>query len=131
MTDVRLGDVYDVDDDLLLMLPENERSFYASRPFVVLNDIGNDQANWPVVLGCPISSSARSTTAFCIRLLAGEAGMDRASWIRVAALQPMEKADLVPSCHRGRLPPRRLAEVRGSILYYLGLKIPSPGGGAT
>ncbi|WP_428122584.1 type II toxin-antitoxin system PemK/MazF family toxin [Candidatus Poriferisodalis sp.] len=106
------------------MLPESDRSLHASRPFVVLNDIGNDQPNWPVVMGCPISSSAKSTTAFCIQLQSGVAGMQKTSWVRTPALQPLEKSDLLPSRWRGRLPARLLAEVRGSILYYLGLKIP-------
>ena len=126
MLDIRLGDVYDVDDDLIRMLPEGDRSLHVSRPFVVLNDTGNDQPNWPVVMGCPISSSVESTTAFCVRLHNGEAGMDRTSWVRTVALQPLEKSDLSPSRWRGRLPAERLAEVRGSILFYLGLKINAP-----
>ncbi|WP_420438269.1 type II toxin-antitoxin system PemK/MazF family toxin [Candidatus Poriferisodalis sp.] len=125
MSHIRLGDVYDIDDDLIRMLPEGDRSFHASRPFVVLNDIGNDQQHWPVVMGCPISSSAKSTTAFCVQLQSGEAGMNKTSWIRVAALQPLEKSDLAPSRWRGRLPAQRLAEVRGNLLFYLGLRIPS------
>lgn len=126
MPQIRLGDVYDVYDDLIRMLPEGDRSLHASRPFVVLNDTGNDHPNWPVVMGCPISSSARSATAFCVQLHIGEAGMDKASWVRIAALQPLEKSDLAPSRWRGRLPAERLAAVRGSILFYLGLKLDSP-----
>ncbi|MXW41515.1 MAG: type II toxin-antitoxin system PemK/MazF family toxin [Acidimicrobiia bacterium] len=94
--DIIAGGVYYVADDKLTLLPESKRTKHEERrPFVVISgQTQNNDSGWPLVLGCPISSSTTQRTRFCIKLFQGEANLSKKSWIRVPAIQPLSKGDL-------------------------------------
>ena len=52
-----MGEVYDIRDDMLQMPPDNDRVYYQTRPFVVMNAEGDDQAGWDVLSGGRLTSS--------------------------------------------------------------------------
>ncbi|MCY3608658.1 MAG: type II toxin-antitoxin system PemK/MazF family toxin [Acidimicrobiaceae bacterium] len=121
---VNIGDVFLVADRLLNLPPEGDRKVYPDtqpRPFVVLSFLNGPNPDLPTVLGCPISSETTRWTPLCVKLGAGEAGLNRKSWIRIPALQPVAKTDLPPSKMLGRLPQDKLEVAQKRILVYLGL----------
>lgn len=113
--------IYLVSDRNLTLPPEQERHLHdARRPFLILSgSITNSNKEWPIVLGCPISSSTKCQTRFDVKLAANEAGVDKKCWIRIPALQPLSKDDLED--RTGVLPAPRLEEVQTRVLEYLGL----------
>ena len=116
-----LGGIYLVDDAQLQLPPANRRLVHPDpRPFVVLSGPEvNRNDGWPLVMGCPTSSQTQWRTSFCVEIAAGEFNVDRKTWIRVPALQPLEKALLG---HRiGVLDAERLELVQSRIADYLGM----------
>lgn len=90
------------------------------RPFVVLSGVDfNNDRDWLVVLGCPMSSSTTFRTDLCVRLNAGVANVSKKCWIRVPALQPIPKTALEDLT--GTLPADKLKELEMRVLQYLGL----------
>jgi len=119
---IQVGGVYLVQDSVLTLPPESSREVHTTRrPFVVLSgDRTNQDPAWPVVLGCPLSSSTTWKTEFCIQLSAAEAG--KKTWVRVPAIQPLLKdhlEDLTFTLDSGRV-----EEVRASLLDYVGALSP-------
>lgn len=121
MPALETGGVYLVADARLTLLPEEERQVHDERRrFVILSGSEtNLDDSWPVVFGCPISSSTRFKTQFDVKLAAGEAGATKKCWIRIPAAQPLLKSDLEDLT--GKLDGARLQEVQARILQYLGL----------
>ena len=70
-------------------------------------------------MGCPTSSQTTWRSPYCVKIAAGEFGSDRKTWIRVPALQPLEKALLGPRL--GLLDGERLELVQSRIADYLGM----------
>jgi len=121
MTSVVIGGLYLVADSKLTLPPEEKRQIHNERrPFLVLSGSQtNSDAQWPVVLGCPVSASTLYKTRFDVKLAAHEAGTIKKCWIRVPAVQPLLKTDLEDLT--GTLTQDRLEEVQGRLLTYLGL----------
>ena len=121
MPEVRTGDVYLVRDERISLLPDSDRNIHSERrPFVILsNNQKNSQQNWPVVLGCPISSSTKYRTEYDFKLGHGEAGVTKKCWITVPALQRLLKEDLEDK--QGALDASQLEEVQAAVLDYMGL----------
>lgn len=115
------GGVYLVADNALSLPPNSAREYHdARRPFVVVSGQEyNDNPAWPLVLGCPMSSSTRQKTEFCVKLAAGEANCIKKTWIRVPAIQPLEKKAL--GDYTGPLPDEKLELLRAKVLQYMGL----------
>ena len=113
------GGVYYVADDKLALPPESKRTRHEERrPFVVISgQTQNSDSRWPLVLGCPISSSTTQRTRFCIKLSQGEANLSKKSWIRVPAIQPLDKGDL--GDFLGTLPEITAENLMASILKYM------------
>lgn len=91
------GGVYLVPDDILILLPSQFRKLLHSgrRYFLVLSgDATNEDLEWPIVSGCPISSQKSWRTKFDVQLGAGESGVQKKCWVRVPALQSIEKQHL-------------------------------------
>jgi mRNA-degrading endonuclease toxin of MazEF toxin-antitoxin module len=116
---IRAG-IYLVSDDKLVMLPRVVRRFlHDHRFFVVLNgDATNSQSDWPTVSGCPISSQTRLKTRFDVKLAAGEGGVTKKCWVRIPAIQSIEKADLWQ--FTGTLDPAKLEQIDAALFDYLG-----------
>lgn len=116
-----LGGIYLVDDSALQLPPAGKRLIHTEpRPFVVLSGPeSNRNDGWPLVLGCPTSSQTSWRTAFCVKVAAGEFNVDRKTWIRVPALQPLEKTLL--GTRIGVLDAPRLELVQSRIMDYMGL----------
>jgi mRNA-degrading endonuclease toxin of MazEF toxin-antitoxin module len=115
------GGVYLVPDDVMILLPAQLRKVLHAgrRYFVVLSgDETNEDTEWPVVSGCPISSSTTLKTKFDVQLGAGEAGVQKKCWVRVPALQSIEKKHLED--FTGLLDPARLQQIDVSLFWYLG-----------
>jgi mRNA-degrading endonuclease toxin of MazEF toxin-antitoxin module len=115
------GGVYLVPDDILILLPSQLRKLIHTgrRHFVVLSgDETNSDTKWPLVSGCPISSQTKWKTKFDIALGAGEAGVQKKCWVRVPALQSIEKQHLED--FTGHLDPARLEQIDVSLFWYLG-----------
>lgn len=113
------GGVYYVADDKLALPPESKRTRHEERrSFVVVSgQPQNNDSRWPLVLGCPISSSTTHRTRFCIKLSQGEANLGKKSWIRVPAIQPLDKGDLEDLL--GTLPDEVAKKLIASILSYM------------
>lgn len=116
-----VGGIYLVADSSLQLPPAAKRNVHAERrPFIVLSGPEwNRNDGWPLVLGCPLSSQTHWKTALCVKISAGEFGMDRKTWVRVPALQPLEKAQLEDRI--GVLDGERLEIVQSRVVEYLGL----------
>lgn len=115
------GGVYLVADDTISLPPDSAREYHDERrPFVIVSgQESNDNPAWPLVLGCPMSSSTTHKTQFCVKLAAGEANCPKKTWIRVPAIQPLEKKAL--GDHTGPLPDEKLELLRARVLQYMGL----------
>ncbi|BDB45383.1 hypothetical protein Mkiyose1665_36730 [Mycobacterium kiyosense] len=115
------GGVYFVPDDILILLPSQLRRVIHTgrRYFVVLSgDETNSDGDWPIVSGCPISSQTKWKTKFDVALGSGEAGVQKKCWVRVPALQSIEKQHLED--FTGHLDPARLDQIDVSLFSYLG-----------
>lgn len=115
------GGVYLVADDAISLPPDSAREYHDERrPFVIVSgQESNDNPAWPLVLGCPMSSSTGQKTEFCVKLAAGEANCTKKAWIRVPAIQPLEKKAL--GDYTGPLPDEKLELLRAKVLQYMGL----------
>lgn len=116
-----LGGVYWVRDDLLVLIPAKERSVQHDRRMVVVvsGSETNASSEWPFILACPISGSTKFRTRYCVKLAQGEGNVDKKSWVRVPAVQPLEKATLQDLV--GYLPGSRLTEIQTRLVEYMGL----------
>lgn len=121
MPPIVVGGLYLVADQKVDLLPAKQRTLHQERRrFVVLsgNDTNSDP-EWPSVLGAPLSSSTRYKTPFDVALAAGEAGAKKKCWIRIPALQPLQKSDLED--FTGELGKERLAEAQVRVFQYMGM----------
>lgn len=116
-----LGGIYLVEDEELQLPPEGKRLVHRERrPFLVLSGPEtNRNDSWPLVLGCPLSSQTSWKTVFCVRISANEFGMSKKTWVRIPALQPIEKSALQDRI--GLLDETRLDEVRSRVVDYMGM----------
>lgn len=115
------GGVYLVPDDITVLLPSQLRKVLHTgrRYFVVLSgDATNNDDDWPIVSGCPISSQTKWKTKFDVQLGAGEGGVQKKCWVRVPALQSIEKQHLED--FTGHLDPARIEQIDASVFWYLG-----------
>ena len=121
MPQLSAGGVYFVKDELITLLPEEDREAHEERrPVVVLSGSKtNDDAVWRTVLCCPISGSTSRKTAYCVALAYGEANMTKKCWIRVPAIQPLMKDHLED--YVGALPPEKLRLLHLRLVQYMGL----------
>lgn len=112
------GGIYLVQDELVTLLPRDDRDLHESRPVIVLssNEM-NNQSVWPVVLVVPTSSQPDRATPFCVEIQRGQGNFDRRTWARVPAVQPMEKAELTR--FQGPLPGPVLNEILGRLADYI------------
>lgn len=115
------GGIYLVDDRVINLPPEDNRNFHTTRrSFVVLSGPdANSDPQWPIVFGCPLSSSTSWRSRFDVKLSAGEGNVSKKVWVRVAQAQPIRKIDLQD--HTGVLPGVRLEEVHTRLFWYMGL----------
>jgi mRNA-degrading endonuclease toxin of MazEF toxin-antitoxin module len=120
------GGIYLVPDDVLVLLPSQLRKLIHSgrRYFVVLSgDETNEDDGWPIVTGCPVSGQTSWKTKFDVQLGSGEGGVQKKCWVRVPALQSIEKNHLQD--FTGLLDPARIEQIDASIFWYLG-QLPAP-----
>jgi mRNA-degrading endonuclease toxin of MazEF toxin-antitoxin module len=118
---VIIGGVYLIKDELIRLLPEEKREVHVTRrPAVVISGPAtNGEAEWPVVLVCPISGSTTHRTRYDVQLAAGQGGATKKCWIRVPAVQPLLKTHLQDRA--GILDERLLSQVQARLAQYLGL----------
>lgn len=120
LTVIQRGMIFNVSDGKLTLPPEHLRgqAHESSRPFVILsNNTKNVDPSFPIVMGCPISSSTTYRTQYDVKLSAGEGNLRKKSWARIPALQPIAKCDL--SDRLGQLDSDRLLDIDASIAEYL------------
>lgn len=67
----------------------------------------------------PYLFSTGRRTRFCVKLADGEANVSKKCWIRIPAVQPMEKGHVQD--HTGVMSEQRLHEVQARLVEYLGL----------
>lgn len=117
----RKGQVWQVPDHLLRLHPQAKRTeVHPTRPFLILSgDESNEDAAYPLVLGCPLSSQQDLKTYFCVRVGQGDGNLSKKSWVRVPLIQAFEKEHL--DTMLGNLSAERLAEVEVSLFQYMGL----------
>lgn len=118
----RKGQIYNVADRHLQLPPATQRGepHATARPFLVLSgNKTNSDNDFPLVLGCPISTSRRFTTEFCVQFGAGEGGLQKKSWVRVVAIQPLDISLLGDKL--GELTLEQVAEVEESLFAYMGI----------
>lgn len=121
MPPVVIGGIYLVRDDRILLVPRDDRpATYERRPVLVVSGPEtNSDTSWEFVLVCPVSSSTNRKTKFCVKLAAGEGNLTKKAWVRVPAVQPMEKAHLED--HTGIIPEDKVEAVHARIVEYMGL----------
>jgi mRNA-degrading endonuclease toxin of MazEF toxin-antitoxin module len=113
-----IGGLYYVKDEYLTLPPESDRTIHSERrPVVVLSGPEtNSSLDWPFVLCCPISGETSRKTQFCVKLSAVEAA-GKKCWVRVPAIQPLEKIQLED--HIQTLNEDKLELIRARLLQYL------------
>ncbi|OSC38745.1 type II toxin-antitoxin system PemK/MazF family toxin [Mycobacterium decipiens] len=119
LTPIR-GGIYLIPDEAVVLLPKVvKRRLHKHRYFVVLSgDTTNNDAKWPLVSGCPLSGETTLKTRFDIKLGQGEGGVEKKCWVRIPALQSIEKADLWQ--FTGTLDPPKVAQIDAALFDYLG-----------
>lgn len=114
------GGVYVVDDNALSLPPNDNRTYHQSRPLIVISgSTTNSDPNWPTALVVPTSSSTQMRTRFCVKLGHGEGGLDRKTWARVPAAQPLMKSELTTNL--GIISGVLLEEIHARLLEFMGL----------
>lgn len=115
------GGLYYVADDGLTLPPNDDRYLHERRPVVIVSGRStNNDPDWPVVLVVPTSSSTKRKTRVCVTLNHGDGNLDKKTWARVAALQPILKTDLQDRI--GVLNADKLAEVLVRVFKYMDLE---------
>lgn len=115
----RRGGVYYVKDALITLLPREGREPHKERRTVIVlssNEMNNN-TEWLSVLAVPTSSEPTRVTPFCVEIPKGEGHLNKQTWARVPAVQPLEKADLQDFI--GDLPTPRLNEILSSLGAYI------------
>ncbi|WP_167097134.1 type II toxin-antitoxin system PemK/MazF family toxin [Mycobacterium sp. DL592] len=86
-----------------------------ARYFVVLSNREVCQsAEWHYVVGCPTSTDPNHVTEYCVEAPRGSGNLPEDCWIRVPAIQPLDKSVLFGGDFCGELkgdPRKRLEEV--------------------
>jgi len=118
---VRRGYIYQVNDAVLRLPPEEQRQVHNERrPFLVFSgDTINSDATFQVVSGFPISSSTTYRTEFDVKLATGDGNVSKKCWVRVHALQPILKTDL-QDCTGKRLSDTLLEQIEAQLFRFLG-----------
>jgi mRNA-degrading endonuclease toxin of MazEF toxin-antitoxin module len=120
-TPVYAGGIYLVKDDLLRLIPSEERQVHITRrPLVVVSGPEtNSDLSWPFVLACPLSTSTTRRTRFDVELAAGQGNLTKKTWVRIPAVQPFMKRDLQD--HSGILEARLIEQIHTRLVQYMGL----------
>lgn len=121
MEPVVVGGIYFVRDDHIRLVPRDDRpATYERRPVLVISGPEtNSDTSWEFVLVCLVSSSTSRKTKFCVKIAAGDGNLSKKAWVRVPAVQPMEKSHLED--HTGIIPEDRLEAVQARLVEYMGL----------
>jgi mRNA-degrading endonuclease toxin of MazEF toxin-antitoxin module len=105
-------------DHSVKLPPETNRTEHPRRPVVVLSrDVNNADAEWPVFLGCPISSQGYATE-FDVKVVAGAGGLARKGWVRVALAQPFSKTDAMERV--GQFDANTMEQIVARLLNFIG-----------
>lgn len=124
MLTVTRGAIFMIPDGALTLPPESLRGevHKERRPFVILtNNESILDPNFPIVTGCPISSSTNFRTSFDVKLPAGEGGVVKKCWVRIPAIQPLAKSVVLTQDMCGTLSPAYLEAIDVAIAEYLNL----------
>lgn len=118
------GGVFWLSETKIRLLPEELRTnVHDSRPFLVLSlDAKNTDIDWPVVIGCPISTASSWVSPYDVEIdgeVSKQYGLDKRSWIRISALQPVEKRAL--GDYYGMISDDIKNKVNASLIEYLDL----------
>lgn len=114
------GGLYWVSDAALSLPPNDDRHLHDRRPVLVISGPEtNSDPLWPVVLIMPLSSETGRKTKFCVKVPAFEGNLEKKTWVRVPAVQPLLKRDLQD--YLGTLPDSRVDEIQGRLWQYLGM----------
>ncbi|MHA3020436.1 type II toxin-antitoxin system PemK/MazF family toxin [Mycobacterium sp. BMJ-28] len=95
--------------------PDGRPATTKARFFVVLSNrevCSNHQ--WRYVVGCPTSTDENHATEYCVEAPKGSGNLPEDCWIRVPAIQPLDKAVLLGGDFLGELkgdPRKRLEEL--------------------
>ncbi|MCA4724832.1 type II toxin-antitoxin system PemK/MazF family toxin [Mycolicibacterium fortuitum] len=118
---VRRGYIYQVEDKILRLPPEDKRQVHIERrPFLVFSgDVTNGDSTWPVVSGFPISSSTTYRTEFDVQLGAGDGNLSKKGWVRIHAVQPLLKTDL-QDCTGKKLADTQLLQIEAQLFRFIG-----------
>lgn len=89
--DIKRWGIYQVPDEVIRLPPESaEREKKKSRYFVAISDTRLD---W--VVGCPTSTDPKMVIEqWDVELPAGACGTREACWVRIPAIQPLDKRHL-------------------------------------
>lgn len=117
----RLGGVYQVQDAVLTLPPNDQRRVHATRrPVVVVSGPRtNDDRNWLLVLVVPLSTSPAYATPLCVPLKRGQGNLTADTWARVSATQPLLKDALED--FSGILPIQQIQQIQGKLMVYMDL----------
>lgn len=122
LTSIQYRGVYKVRDSDLRLHPEpDERSATdKARFFVVLSnrEVCQNSA-WLYVVGCPTSTDDQHVTEYCVEAPRGSGNLPQDCWIRVPAIQPLDKAVLFRGDFLGELkgnPRQRLEELVADMM---------------
>lgn len=120
-TPVYAGGIYLVRDELLRLIPEEERQVHVTRrPIVVVSGPEtNSDLKWKFILACPLSTSTTRRTRFDVELAAGQGNVSKKTWVRIPAVQPFMKQHLQD--HSGILDARLLEQIHARLAQYMGL----------
>lgn len=116
LTTIQYRGVYKVRDTDLRLHPEPDArpASNKARFFIVLSNLEVCQSSaWVYVVGCPISTDRNHVTEYCVAAPRGSGNLTQDCWIRVPAIQPLDKSVLFRGDYLGELkgePRQRLEE---------------------
>jgi mRNA-degrading endonuclease toxin of MazEF toxin-antitoxin module len=100
--------------------PDGRQTSNKARFFVVLSNREVCQSSaWKYVVGCPTSTDPQHVTEYCVSAPRGSGNLPQECWIRVPALQPVDKTILFRGDFLGELkgePRQRLEEVVADMM---------------
>lgn len=117
---IRRGHIFWVPDSTIRLPPNDKRDFHRQRPFLVLsNDTKNTETTWPIVFGCPLSTSDEHATEFDVPLPKGAGGVPYDCYVLVVLAQAIAKSKLRD--RTGQLDANVMEEIIARQLEYQGI----------
>lgn len=118
---VKFGCVYFIEDSLIKFPPEDHRTVHPKRAvLVVSSDRVNYEQNWELAYVLPLSSGSKSHP-LDVRISAGNGGVTKKCWARIAHGQAVLKSELQDCLDIHGVTSTVLRDVVSNMMHYTGI----------